>query len=64
MQQTTLKTARQKYGKSLETMIIVSVNRVENIVANGEIAHYEQFLNLSHCFQKTSAANVLYMEKG
>ena len=27
--------------------------RVENIVRKGEIAHYEQFLLFSQCFQKT-----------
>ena len=32
------------------------MNEVENIVAKGEIAHYEQFLLLQHCFQKSSAA--------
>ena len=30
--------------------------RVENIVAKGEIAHYEQVLLLAQCFQKSSAA--------
>ena len=34
------------------------MNRVENILAKGEIAHYEQFPFLSQCFQKSSAANV------
>ena len=29
---------------------------MKNIVAKGEIAHYEQFLLLPQCFQKTSAA--------
>ena len=32
------------------------LNRVETIVAKGEIACYEQFLLLSQCFQKSSAA--------
>ena len=32
------------------------LNRVENIVSNGEIANYEQFLFLPQCFQKSSAA--------
>ena len=31
------------------------LNRVENIVAKGEIAHYEQFLLLLQCLQKSSA---------
>ena len=39
LQMTTLKTDRQKYGKSLQMMIKIS-NIVENIVANGEIPHY------------------------
>ena len=30
--------------------------KVENVVANGEIAHFEQFLLLSLHFQKSSAA--------
>ena len=30
--------------------------RVKNIVIKGEIAHYEQFLLLSQCFQKLCAA--------
>ena len=29
------------------------VNRVENIVTKGEIAHHEQFLLLPQCFLKT-----------
>ena len=35
------------------------MNTVEYIVANGEIAHYEQFLHLSKYFQKSSAADAL-----
>ena len=30
---------------------------VENMVAKGEIARFEQFLLSSQCFQKSSAAN-------
>ena len=30
--------------------------KVENIEAKGEIAHYDQFLLLPHCFQKSSIA--------
>ena len=30
---------------------------VENIVAKGEIARFQQFLHLPHCFQKSSAAD-------
>ena len=32
------------------------LNKVENIVAKGEIAHHEQFLLWQQCFQKFSAA--------
>ena len=32
-------------------MKVESLNRVENIVAKGEIVHYERFLLLSQCFQ-------------
>ena len=32
---------------------------MENIVGKGEIAHYEQFLLFSQCFQKTFAADTL-----
>ena len=35
------------------------LNEVENNVAMGEIAHYEQFLLLPQCFQKLSAAEAL-----
>ena len=30
--------------------------KVEKMVANGEIAHFEQFLLLLQCFKKSSAA--------
>ena len=51
-----LKTSWQKYSKSTQ-MKIKWLNRVENIMAKGEIAHYEQFLLLpQHYFQKLSAA--------
>ena len=33
-------------------------NRVENIVANGEIALFVEFLLLPQCFQTSSAAEV------
>ena len=36
-------------------MNVYLMNRVENIGTNGEIYHHEQFLNLSQCFQKSSA---------
>ena len=32
------------------------MNKVENIVAKGEIARFEQFLLLTQCFQMSSAA--------
>ena len=32
-------------------------NKVENIVTNEELAHCEQFLLLSQCFKKSSAAD-------
>ena len=32
---------------------------VENIVAKGEIAYYEQFLLFPQCFQKESVVHVL-----
>ena len=32
-------------------------NRVENIVAKGEIAHYEKFFMYHNVFQKLSAVN-------
>ena len=31
--------------------------RLENTVGKGEIAHYEQFLLLQQCFQKTCTAD-------
>ena len=39
-------------------MEVLSLNGYENIEANGEIGHYEQFLHLPPCFQKLSAAEV------
>ena len=38
--------------------------KIENIVANREIAHLEQFLLLSRCFQKLSAENASIGGKG
>ena len=32
------------------------LNRDENIVANREIVHYEQYLHLPHCIQIKSSA--------
>ena len=37
-------------------MRVQLLNTVENIVAKGEIAYYEQFLLLPKCFQKLSDA--------
>ena len=52
-----------KLGKSL-----LLNEQVENIVANGEISHYEKFIHLSQCFQKSSAAEAseasIYMGNG
>ena len=50
LQQITLKTVQQNYVRSLK-MTVKILNGVENIVANGEIAHHEQFLHLPQCFQ-------------
>ena len=33
------------------------LDKIENIVAKGEIARFEKFLLLSQCFQKSSAAD-------
>ena len=38
-------------------MRVKLLNRVEKILAKGEITHYEQFLLLPKCFQKLSAAD-------
>ena len=37
-------------------MRVYILKKVENIVANGEIARFDQFLLLSQCFEKSSAA--------
>ena len=37
-------------------MKVLPLQKVENIVAKGEIAHYEQFLILPQCFQMSSAS--------
>ena len=49
MQQTSLKSSDQKHGNSLYIEVLL-LERVENIVAKGEIAL------LSECFLKSSAA--------
>ena len=38
-------------------MFVAYVIRVERKVVKGEITHYEQFLFLPQCFQKSSAAH-------
>ena len=45
-------------------MRVVSLKRVENSVAKGEIAHYEHLLLYPYCFQKSSAADVSTSGKG
>ena len=53
----TLKTACVIFQKSLVMKVqSLYVSTVENIVTKGEIAHDEQFLLLSQCFQKSYAA--------
>ena len=56
IQQRSLKTLRQKHEKSLQ-MKAKFRNRVENIIAKGEITDYEQFFLTQQCFQKSNAAN-------
>ena len=46
MQQTTLKTSRQKYSNPSQ-MKVSFFDRVENIVTKGELVNYEQFMLLS-----------------
>ena len=40
-------------------MNVILLNRVENIVAKGKVASFEQYLLLSLCFQKSYAAEAL-----
>ena len=49
LQQATLKTSWQKYGKSLKISLL---NRIETIVTNGDIAHDENFFPLVTVFSK------------
>ena len=37
-------------------MRVYLLKKIENIVAKGEIGNFEQFLLLTQCFQKSSAA--------
>ena len=63
LQQTTLKTNKQKYGKSLKVKEYL-LNQIESIVAKGESAHMERLLNKfiyfphAQTFSGASAANV------
>ena len=45
-------------------MKILLLERVEIIVANGDISHDEQFLLLSQCFPKSSPAGASEGGKG
>ena len=56
LQQMTLKTISQISMKTCLRMKEQLLNKVENIVTKGDIAHFEQFLLLSQYFQKSSAA--------
>ena len=66
LQQTTLNMSSKRYGKS-RLIVGLVLKKVENILAKGEIARLEQFLLLSRCFQKSSAADAskcVYMWEG
>ena len=45
-------------------MRVLLLNRVENIVAKGEIACFEQLILLSQCFQNLSSADASTSGKG
>ena len=54
-----VKLNQRRHRKKTQTklnMKVLSLNKVENSVAKGKIAHHEQFVLLPHCFQKSSAA--------
>ena len=53
LQQTTLKICSKKIPLNERT---ITELRVENMLTKEEIASFEQFLILSECFQKSSAA--------
>ena len=53
----------KKYGKYLLLKVKVQ-KKVENFVAKGEIARFEQFLLLSQCFQKSCATDACTGGKG
>ena len=66
LQQTTWNISYQNYEKCLY-MKVYLLTKVEKIVAKVEIACFEQFLRLSQCFQRLSAAEAtasVYMWKG
>ena len=67
LQQTTLNLFCQK-KENLYNLLDNLWLKVENIVSKGEIAHFEQFLLLSPCFQKAvccrGVRNRLYEGKG
>ena len=43
---------------------VLLLKKVENSLAKGEIAHFEQFLCLPHCLKKLSAADGFASGKG
>ena len=47
---------QEKTHKVFKSVGIITEKKVANIMARGEIARFEQFLLLSECFQKSSAA--------
>ena len=59
--QTTLKTPRQKKWKISAKESIL--NRVEIIVASGEISHHEKFHLVPQCFQKSSRKGRVKVKK-
>ena len=49
----------ERVKQNIDTMSTIELlNWFENIVANGEIVHNEQFLHLPQCFQKLSVYEV------
>ena len=50
LQQTTLKTSRQKHRKTLKMKVLL-LKKVENIVAKEEVASFEQFLLRHNVFK-------------
>ena len=62
LQQTTLNIFSQKIENLYNWMDILWL-KVENIVAKGEIAYFEQFLLLSLCFQKAVCCRIVVWGK-